>query len=242
MSARRKVLLTGAAGLIGGHLRSHWGDRYRLRLADIRPIGELAPHEEFVQFDIADLQAFRAASEGIDTIVHLAADPSMQASFYETLLRANIVGAYNGFEAAHLAGCRRLVFASSINVISGYRNQLNVRCDVPVWPQNVYGATKCWGEALARVYSDQHRVSCICVRIGGARFRQSGMWDPEQLAAGISARDQAQLFACCVEAPDDVMFKIVNGTSRHRKSWMDLEGARELGYEPRDGTAFSKEE
>jgi hypothetical protein len=39
-----------------------------------------------------------------------------------------------------------------------------------------------------------------------------------------------------------VMFKIVNGTSRHRKSWMDLEGARELGYEPRDGTAFSKEE
>jgi nucleoside-diphosphate-sugar epimerase len=240
MSERKQVLLTGAAGLIGGYLRSHWGDRYRLRLADVRSVGDLAPHEELVQFDVADLEAFCAAAEGADTVVHLAADPSMQAEFYDSLLQRNVIGAYNAFEAVRRAGCRRLVFASSINVIWGYRGQLDVACDVPSWPQNVYGATKCWGEALARVYADQHQLSCICVRVGGARYLQTGPWDSDRISGGISPRDQAQLFACCVDAPDDVKFKIVNGVSRHRKSWMSLAEARELGYEPQDGTAFPK--
>jgi NAD+ dependent glucose-6-phosphate dehydrogenase len=241
MTDPKKLLITGAAGLIGTNLRRYWGSRYELRLADITPVAELGPHEQFVQFDIADLSAFRTASEDTDTVVHLAADPSMQAEFYESLLTRNVIGAYNAFEAARLAGCRRLIFASSINCILGYRGQLNVPCDVPVWPQNVYGATKCWGEALARVYADQHGLSCICVRIGGARYRQDGPWDPERISGGISARDQAQLFACCVDAPDDVRFKIINGTSNHKRSWMSLLEARELGYEPEDGTAFPKE-
>ena len=32
--------------------------------------------------------------------------------------------------------------------------------EVPIYPQNVYGATKCWGEALARVYGQDHALSC----------------------------------------------------------------------------------
>ena len=35
------VLITGAAGRIGSNLREFWGDRYRLRLADINPIKEM---------------------------------------------------------------------------------------------------------------------------------------------------------------------------------------------------------
>jgi len=239
MSARKKVLITGAAGFVGGILRAHWGDRHQLRLADIRPVANIAAHEEFVETDIAKYQQMLEACSGMDVVVHLAADPSPAATFYDTLLPLNIMGAYNGFEAAREAGCQRLVFASSINSILGYESE-DVPWDAPVFPQNVYGATKCWGEAVARVYADQHNLSCICVRLGSPRFDQGGDWDPDERNGSLTARDCAQLFGRCIEVAD-VDFAIVNGISNHRKSWMDLEVSRSvLGYEPQDGTNFPR--
>ena len=238
-SEKTRVLITGAAGYVGGLLRSHWGDRYRLRLTDIRPVESLATHEEYVACDVAEYEQLRGVCQDIDVVVHLAADPSPDAGFYETLLRLNVIGGYNGFEAARAAGCRRLVFASSINAVLGYRDQTDVAWDAPVFPQNVYGATKCWGEALARVYTDQYELSCICVRLGRPRFNQGGDWDPDEINGSLSPRDCAQLFACCVDA-EDVDFAIVNGVSGHRRSWMNLEDSRRIGYEPEDGTAFPR--
>ena len=42
---QKKVLITGAAGLVGGILREDWGDRYALRLTDIQPVADLAAHD-----------------------------------------------------------------------------------------------------------------------------------------------------------------------------------------------------
>ena len=77
----------------------------RLRLADLaqpraRGAGTdlratLGPHEELVEFDCADYDGFAAACEGVHTVVHLAADPSPSAEFYESLLPRNIIGAYS---------------------------------------------------------------------------------------------------------------------------------------------------
>lgn len=232
-----KVLLTGAAGFVGEILRRHWGDRFDLRLADIKPIGDA----EAIELDIADYDAMRSACQGVETVVHLAADPSPNADFYDSLLGRNVVGTYNVFEAAaREAGCRRIVFTSSVNAILGYRPETPVPWDAPIFPINVYGATKCWGEALGRVYAHSHGLSTICVRLGSPRFAQDGDWDPDEPSMGISPRDTAQLFARCIEATD-VDYAIVHGVSNHRKSWMDLEiNRRVLGYEPEDGTAFQK--
>ena len=240
MEEKKQVLITGASGFVGGILRAHWGDRYTLRLADIKPVGDTAAHETFRQVDITDYDQMLDACREIDTLVHLAADPSESAEFYKTLLQLNVIGAYNAFQAAMESGCQRIVFASSINAILGYRGEVATTWDVPVFPQNVYGATKCWGEALARVYSDQHHLSCICVRLGSPRFDMATL-KPEildQPSMGISPRDTAQLFRRCVEV-EGVDFAIVHGVSRHRKSWMDVEhSCRVLGYDPQDGTAM----
>lgn len=237
--SKRRVLVTGGAGRVASILRQHWGDRYEIRLADIRPVDDLASHETFVELDITDLDAFTGACEGIDTVVHLAADPSPNADFYESLLQRNIIGGYNGFEAARLASCRRIVFASSINAVLGYGSSDEAaHWDVPIYPANVYGATKCWGEALARVYDEQHSLSCICVRLTSPSFDQTS-FDPQASAAAISARDAALVFGRCVEADDDVGFAIVNGVSRHRVTWFPVsESDSRVGFEPEDGTSF----
>ncbi len=240
MGTRRTVLITGAAGYVGSLLRKHWGDRYALRLTDIRPVEDLASHESFMAVDIAEYDQMLKACQGVDTVIHLAADPSPSAEFYASLLRLNIIGGYNGFQAAVEAGCRRIVFASSVNAVLGYGGKVTTTWDVPIYPQNVYGATKCWGEALARVYSDQHRLSCICVRLGSPRFDQTADWNPDEPSASISPRDAAQLFGRCVDV-EDVPFAIVHGVSRHRNAWMDVEhSCRVLGYQPQDGTAFPR--
>ena len=126
MAKKKNVIITGAAGLVGTILRQHWGNHYTLRLADIRPVENLQADEEFAQLNITDLDAFTAACQDMDVLVHLAADRRPKADFYETLLNLNIIGGYNGFEAARRAGCQRIVFASSINAVLGY--QCRPRC------------------------------------------------------------------------------------------------------------------
>ena len=281
MTEKTRVLLTGASGLVGSILREQWGDRYALRLADINPIErgyelrteiernavgetELLPlraFEEFFLLDTADLEQFTAACEGIDVVVHLAADPAPNADFYGSLLDRNVASTYNAFAAAASQGCRRVVIASSVNAVLGYEGvgregqAAGSAWDAPVWPTNIYGATKCWGEALGRVFSTPDArgglpadgaLSAICVRLGSPR------WDPEadppeglpdemgKPQWGLSGRDCGQLFERCVDV-EDVQFAIVAGVSRHAASWMDVEHTRAvLGYEPQDGTAMAK--
>ncbi len=216
---KRHVLITGSAGRVASILRQHWGDRYRLRLADVRLVEDLDLHEEYVELDITDLEAFTAACEGIHTVLHLAADPSPQADFYQSLLSLNIIGGYNGFEAARRAGCRRLVFASSINAVLGYgKEERKAGWEVPVYPQNVYGATKCWGEALARAYGHEHALSCICVRLHSPTFDQSNFAE-DATDGGISPRDASNLFAACIDADEEVGFAIIHGASHHKDNW-----------------------
>ncbi|TMH50541.1 MAG: NAD(P)-dependent oxidoreductase, partial [Betaproteobacteria bacterium] len=45
----KKILITGAAGDVGSHLRRELAGRYALRLSDIRPIRDLAKGEEFIR-------------------------------------------------------------------------------------------------------------------------------------------------------------------------------------------------
>ncbi len=134
---RKKILITGAAGLVGGILRSHWGDCYSLRLADIRTVENLAEHETFVRTDITEYGQMLAAAQDMDTVVHLAAYPGDGAEFYDTLLDLNIIGAYNAFHAAHEAGCRRVVFTSSIGAVDGYADEADVEWGRPVYPTGI---------------------------------------------------------------------------------------------------------
>lgn len=232
---KRRVLITGAAGRIGTAFRRAYDSDYSFRLVDRRPIQEPAGHETSVA-DLVDLDAAREACEGIDTVLHLAADPSARATFYDTLLPLNIRMTYNMFHAAAEHGCRRLIFASSIHAVNAYPLDHQIHPDEPVRPGDLYGVTKCFGESLCAYYADREDLSCIAVRIGafGTEEAVRSCGDSRLLSLWVSHRDLAQLLHRCIEAPDTLRFLIVQGVSDNQFKRMDIGTARDLGYAPQD--------
>ena len=236
---RRKVLVTGAGGNIGSFFAEHAKDRYDLRLMvhddDERRAVEPMGAGEVVRGDVTDLASLEQACAGIDTVLHLAADPSPKAD-WDTVEPINIAGTFNVFKAAKRAGCRRVVYASSIHAVSGYPPDVQVKTSDPVNPGDLYGVSKCFGEALARYMATQEGLSSICVRIGA--FQPEEKLEDESslpmMDCFVSRRDLTQLLQRCVDA-DEVQFAIVHGLSEGRFKRMDITTAREvLGYAPED--------
>jgi UDP-glucose 4-epimerase len=236
-SERRFVLLTGAAGRIGTAFRKAHGQRYRFRLADL-DIGTLADtpgaSHEIVRLDIADVEACRDACAGIDTVVHLAADPSPEADWESSLLPNNIRGTVNVFQAAHQAGCRRVVFASSVHAVGGLQEDEAIPDDAPARPVNLYGSSKAFGEAVAATYSAAG-LSGIAIRIGAYDapwFHERG--DATAAMAYVSARDLNELLVRCIET-ENIPYAVVAGISDNTRKRFDLKQTRQLlGYAPRD--------
>ncbi len=242
--SKRKLLITGAAGDIGTILFNNLPtDQYDLILADIRE-PDYEHNHPFINLDIANLDDFIKTCEGIDTVIHMAADRRTTAP-WETLLPANIIGAYNAFEAAHQAGCRRVIYASSVNAASGYPEDIQLRTDLPPHPANLYGATKVWGEMVAQVYADQKDLSCICLRIGWLTDRTNveRFFNPVALPMILTHEDAYRLILASIEAPDDVRYGVFNGTSNNRYKRQDISSAQNiLGYDPQDDAFALKEE
>jgi hypothetical protein len=237
---RRVVLVTGAAGNIGSYFAEHNRDRYQLRLM-VQPGDEkalkLKPWGEVMEGDITDLEQMKKACDGIDTVVHLAANPSPNAD-WPSVLQLNIIGTYNAFVAAQVSGCRRFIYASSIHAVSGYPPDVQVKPNDPVNPGDLYGVSKCFGEALARYMAEQEGMSSICLRIGGFQpvEKAEGETGVSMLDAFVSQRDLDQLIRLCIDA-EHLQFAIFNGLSDNRFKRLDITNAREiLGYKPVDDT------
>jgi nucleoside-diphosphate-sugar epimerase len=234
---KRKVLLTGAAGRIGSFCTQCWveSDSYELVLTDRRPLKESYGYP-FHLVDLSDFDAVRALCNGIDTVVHLGADPSMQAA-WESLLPNNLIATYNIFESAHQAGCRRVLFASSVNAVIGYPSEVQVHIDQPVRPINLYGATKVWGEGVASSYSASTALSCLCLRFGWVVDRESDAihLGVKHLDITSTYHDMAQLITKAIEAPDSLKYGVFHGISNNRYKRLDITSSRELlGFEPQD--------
>ncbi|MEX1019152.1 MAG: NAD(P)-dependent oxidoreductase [Litorilinea sp.] len=234
----KRVLLTGAAGRVGQAFLEFAGDQYSLRLVD-RDVSRLdaSAGYEIVEANLADLAVCQDLCAGIDTVIHLAADPSPRADFYESLLDNNFKSAYNMFRAAKDQGCRRVVFASSIQVIEGYPLDSQAWPESPIKPMNMYAVSKAYGEAMAHYFAYAEGLSSIAVRIGA--FERNSPTphvnpDGRTLSAFVSARDLSHLFVRCVEA-EDVQFAIVHGISDNRFKRMNLNSTRAtVGYAPQD--------
>jgi uronate dehydrogenase len=221
---------------VGGHLRRELAGRYALRLSDIRTIADLSPEEEFIRGDCASLRDMLRVTKGVDAVVHLGGF-SVEGP-WEVILRANIVGAYQVFEAARRNGVRRLVFASSNHAVGFYDRDETIDHRVYPRPDSRYGVSKVFGEALGSLYAHKYGMEVVCIRIGNVNPRPM---DKRRLSIWLSPRDLAQLVSIAIDRPG-IRFEIVYGVSGNRRSWYDNANAEGLGYQPQDDSEGWAEE
>jgi NAD+ dependent glucose-6-phosphate dehydrogenase len=269
MSPRRRVLVTGAYGLVGNAIYRRLADapdRYdawglvRRRAPSARLPGEqirLIPDDHLFVADLGDPAALQQAMDGMDAVVHMAAEPNGDAP-WESILANNIVGAYNVFEACRLAGVKRLVYASTLQIFMGYMVEATAAFaegrvpemrpgDIPTFthdslprPMNYYGASKIWGEGMAFMYAHRYDMSCLVLRVGMVEAVEPPPAYPFGIFAWCSQRDIAQIGELCVSAPESLRFDIFQGLSDNAYNFADIQHAREvLGYQPQDGLRVS---
>lgn len=224
----KTILITGAAGDVGTHLRRELAGRYRLRLSDRKPITDLAAGEEFMRADIAAMDEVSPITRGVDAIIHLGGF-SVEGP-WDAILQANIIGLYNVFEAARVAGVKRVLFATSNHAVGFYRRAETIDHRVYPKPDSRYGVSKVFGEAMGSLYADKYGMEVLNIRIGNVNPRPV---DKRRLSIWISPRDLAQLVSIGIDHPD-VRFEIVYGISGNRRAWYDNANAKRLGYRPQD--------
>ncbi len=254
----QRVIVTGSDGLIGRLLLDAWrnDDRYDVVGLARKP----GPYADVI-VDVRNLDGLVEAFTGANAVVHMAATSAVGSS-WDAVLNSNLIGTYNVFEAARLAGVEKVVFASSNHAIGTFETQNApdlYQLDDPrvadetaeIQPDSLYGVSKVYGEAMARYYVDHHGLKAYCLRIGGVRDPQDpshpdNLWQPQfdndeaKLATRrrtrgvwLSERDCVQLVERCLASDRD--WVLCYGISNNPRRFWDIEHAREvLGYDPQD--------
>jgi len=101
---------------------------------------------------------------------------------------------------------------------------------------------KLCSEELGRCYAETYGMTIIAVRIGWVQLGENlpaympADTDQWTRLMWLSNTDLCQLFECCLTAPSDLRFLVVNGMSANRGMRWDIDSARQsIGYSPRDG-------
>jgi len=230
----RTIVVTGSAGAIGQPVCTELLRRgHRVRGFDRVPTPWLS---EAVVGDLVDRDAVRAAVRGADALVHLAAEPD-DADF-SVLEGPNVRGLFHVLDAARHEGVRRVVLASSIQVLGRWWEQgarpAGCRDTLPI---NHYGLTKVWAEQMAEMYARAYGLSVIAARVAfmvrnaeeAASLAQRQLFDTY-----LSRADVGRFFAAAIEA-SAIDFAVLYVVGLGGERLFDMESTRRLlGFVPHD--------
>ncbi|AUC83165.1 NAD(P)-dependent oxidoreductase [Lacinutrix sp. Bg11-31] len=230
----RKILITGGFGKIAKHFVQNFKHKYEITVADIVTGNEIYTDKVRIEkANLMDLSACSKLCEGIDTVIHLAGivDPISES---DEILGTNIKTTQNIFKAAIKAKCKRLIFASSAQTIESYPIDIQVNKDMLVKPKNIYGVSKCFGEALAAYHAYNNGISAICLRIGAYEFpKDFTEMNARDLSAFLDPDDFNQLLIGCIET-ENIQYEVLNAISDNRYKRLDITESKEkVGYRPK---------
>jgi UDP-glucose 4-epimerase len=131
--------------------------------------GKVTPGRvELVVGDITDADAAKMAAEGVDAVVHLAAQtgvmPSVEYPLYDCEM--NVKGTLNMLMAAREAGVKGFVMASSSAPLG--EQEPPVSEDMVPRPLSPYGASKLAGEAYCSAFYGSFGLSTVALRFSNA--------------------------------------------------------------------------
>lgn len=225
----KKLVLTGAAGRLGTHLRAPLAKMCDTLLSTdiVDDIADPAPNETYIKADLADLAAIEQVLEGAEMVVHFGAIGDEAP--WEAILHSNIIGAYNVWEAAYRRGVRRVVYASSVHAVGMHLKSDGIGMDAPHRPDSYYGLAKCFAEDLASLYWDKCAIEAVCMRI----FSCADVTNARAVGTWLSYGDLVQLVTRAIDTPVTGL-SIVYGISDNDRAPVDNSRASHLGYRPRD--------
>jgi uronate dehydrogenase len=236
-----KIMITGASGNIGKVLVNHLKKSYELTLVDIN-FNDVEP--EFLsgtivkELDLTLNESWDGLLKGIDYVIHLAGNPSPDATFDDSLMALNYKMPYYLFKEAvkNETFVKRIIFASSIHAVNAYPKNVQVSVDDPVRPGDLYGVSKVYQESLASYFAFIEGQESIGIRIGNFNENlHDPIVDETGLSEYLSPRDLCHLIQCALKVTLTEPFLLVNGLSNNRFPRLDISQARAaISYQPRD--------
>lgn len=181
-----RILITGGAGFIGGTLIARLAGRggHELIAFDNESLGrreDIADLDcRFVAGDIRDADALARSLDGVDAVVHLAADTRVIPSIEDPAhnFEVNVAGTFTLLEAMRAAGVTRLVNASTGGAIVGAADP-PVSEAMPPAPMSPYGASKLAVEGYCSAYAASYAMACASLRFsnvyGPRSFRKGSV-------------------------------------------------------------------
>ena len=196
----------------------------------------LSPGEQVMHGDLREPAVVDSLLAGVDVLIHMAGT-SVERPLPE-ISENNLKGLNEVYEGARRNRVRRVVFASSNHAFGMHSVKDKLALDAPFRPDGLYGLSKVWGEAMARMYWDKHGIEGISLRIGSAldkptQFRHLSTW--------LGHDDLVHLIMRCIETRD-IGYMAIWGVSANTRSYWDQAGSERLGYRPRQNAEDYAEE
>ncbi len=170
MSDDKRILITGGAGFIGSHVAQQLATDHDVTVLDDFSVGSkrhlsFLPSDRLIDADVCDAAAVRAAVDGQDVVIHMAAMMGVQRTLQNPLgvLQVNIDGTRNVLEAAAHADVDRVLFASTSEVY-GDAPDVPYHEDDLLAPETNYAVAKLTSERFVRAYASSHDLDYTIVR------------------------------------------------------------------------------
>ncbi|MEK7559384.1 MAG: dTDP-glucose 4,6-dehydratase [Patescibacteria group bacterium] len=169
-----KILVTGGAGFIGSNFIIYWLARhpedsiinldkltYAGNLENLKSV-EINPNYKFIHGDICDPRVVEKTVEGVDTIVHFAAETHVDRSILKPadFVETNVIGTQVLLDAALKFNIKRFHHVSTDEVFGSLDlndpNKFNERTNYN--PRSPYSASKAGSDHLVRAYHHTYKL------------------------------------------------------------------------------------